>query len=199
MYQKNIYYIIFIIVFASTWTKSYSQSGHEMSVNAGVAIGAGTYSNTIYSATLTDGYRFNKYIFTGIGVGFGYSDVLYEAHVDGSDVTEYRNNAYLVPVFLNVRANLPCGKVSPFASLNLGYTFDLNRNFNDAPGFMIEPAIGIDYNLRGKKAIYLLIGFNLQRGQYSIVKNAVNEEGDWDLILKSEMLKSVSLRAGFKF
>ena len=199
IHMKYILYIVCIVIFAGSSVKSYSQSGNEMSVSAGAAIGVGTYSNTTYSATIIEGYRFNKYIFTGIGAGFGYSHVLYEFDIDKYGATEYRNDAYLVPVFLNVKANMPCGKISPFVSLNLGYTFDLNRNFSNAPGFMIEPAIGIDYNLTGRKAIYFLVGFNLQRGEYSIVRDMGNADGDWDLILKSEMLKAVSLRVGFKF
>lgn len=197
--MKYIYIVITLIIFAGSSVKLYSQSGHEMSVSAGAAIGAGTYSNTTYSATIVEGYRFNKYLYTGIGVGFGYSDMLYEVDFEGDGVIKYRNNAYLVPIFLNVKATLPCGKISPFVSLNLGYTFDLNRNFSEAPGFMVEPAVGIDYNLNSKKAIYFLVGFNLQHGDYSIVKDMGNADGDWDLIIKSEMLKAVSLRVGFKF
>lgn len=197
--MKYISCIVCLIILAGSSVKLYSQSGHEMSVSAGAAIGVGTYSNTTYSATIVEGYRFNKYIFTGIGVGFGYSNVLYESYVDMRGITKYRNSACLVPVFLNVKANLPCGKISPFVSLNLGYTFDLNRNFGNAQGFMIEPALGIDYNLTGRKAIYFLVGFNLQRGEYSIVRDMGNAGEDWDLILKSEMLKAVSLRLGFKF
>ena len=64
---------------------------------------------------------------------------------------------------------------------------------------MIEPAFGVDFNLDRKKAIYVLAGFNLQHSEYSFTRNVGTTTDNWDITTKSEMLKAISLRVGFKF
>jgi hypothetical protein len=179
-------------------TTAFAQKGYEKSIEAGASIGVGDYSNKTFGISMINGYRFNNYLFAGVGVGIGYSNALNGVNIKYG-TTEYRTDAYLIPVFANIKANLTTGKVSPFFRLNIGYTFDANQYLKDAPGFMIEPAFGIDFNLDSKKAIYVLAGFNLQHSEYSFTRNVGTTTDNWDITTKSEMLKAISLRVGFKF
>lgn len=176
----------------------YAQKGYQKSIEVGASIGVGDYSNNTFGIAMINGCRFNNYLFAGVGVGFGYSNALNGVNIKYG-TTEYRTDAYLIPVFANIKANLTTGKVSPFFQLNIGYTFDVNQYLRDAPGFMIEPAFGVDFNLDTKKAIYVLAGFNLQHSEYSFTRNAGTTTDNWDITTKSEMLKAISLRVGFKF
>lgn len=179
-------------------TTAFAQKGYEKSIEAGASIGVGDYSNKTFGISMINGYRFNNYLFAGVGVGIGYSNALNGVNIK-CGTTEYRTDAYLIPVFANIKANLTTGKVSPFFRLNIGYTFDANQYLRDAPGFMIEPAFGVDFNLDRKKAIYVLAGFNLQHSEYSFTRNVGTTTDNWDITTKSEMLKAISLRVGLKF
>lgn len=176
----------------------YAQKGYQKSIEAGASIGVGDYSNNTFGIAMINGYRFNNCLFAGVGVGIGYSNALNGVNIKHG-TTEYRTDAYLIPVFANIKANLTTSKVSPFFQLNIGYTFDVNQYLRDAPGFMIEPAFGIDFNLDSKKAIYVLAGFNLQHSEYSFTRNVGTTTDNWDITTKSEMLKAISLRVGLKF
>lgn len=176
------------------------KKGYEKSIEVGASIGIGDYSNNTFGVAMINGYRFSDYLFAGVGVGIGYSNFLNGIDIDKYDATaEYRTDAYLIPIFANIKANLTKGKCSPFFLLNLGYTFDANQYLKDAPGFMLEPAFGVDFNLSKKQTIYVLAGFNLQHSEYSYTRNMGTTSSDWDAEYKSEMLKSISLRLGFKF
>ena len=47
----------------------FAQKGYEKSIEAGASIGVGDYSNNTFGIAMINGYRFNDYLFTGIGVG----------------------------------------------------------------------------------------------------------------------------------
>ena len=190
---------IMLSLVALTTGNVYSQAGYEKSVEVGAAIGVGDYSNNTFGVNIINGYRFNDYLFTGVGIGLGYSNALNGVDIKNGITNEYRTDAYLVPLFANVKANLTTGKTSPFFQLNLGYTFDLNQYLKDAPGFMLEPAFGVDFNIDNKKTFYILAGFNLQHCEYSYTRNVGATTDNWDIDTKSEMLKAISLRVGFKF
>lgn len=64
---------------------------------------------------------------------------------------------------------------------------------------MVEPALGVDFKFSGKKALYALVGFNLQHDEYTFTRNIGTTTSDWEVSNKSEMFKAVSIRVGFKF
>ena len=105
-------------------TTAFAQKGYEKSIEAGASIGVGDYSNKTFGISMINGYRFNNYLFAGVGVGIGYSNALNGVNIKYG-TTEYRTDAYLIPVFANIKANLTTGKVSPFFRLNIGYTLSL--------------------------------------------------------------------------
>lgn len=177
----------------------FAQKGYEKSIELGFAMGIGDYTNSTFGATMINGYRFNDHFFTGVGVGFGYSNALNGVNINGIEVKEYRTDAYLIPVFAHFRANLTSGKTSPFLRLDVGYTFDVNQYLKDAPGVMIEPSVGVEFKTEDKKTFYALAGFNLQHSKYSYTKNLGSMDNDFEITNKSEMLKAISLKVGFSF
>lgn len=190
--------ISMLCLIALTTGSVFAQKGYEKSIEAGASIGVGDYSNNTFGIAMINGYRFNSYLSAGLGVGIGYSNALNGVNIKNG-TTEYRTDAYLIPIFANIKANLTKGKISPFFRLNIGYTFDANQYLRDAPGLMVEPAFGIDFNLDSKKSIYVLAGFNLQHSKYSFTRNVGTTSDNWDITTKSEMLKAISIRLGFKF
>ena len=181
-------------------SETHAQKGYEKSIEAGTAIGAGTYSNTSYGISMINGYRFNDYFYMGVGIGFAYSNALNGVSIkENGSKSEYRTGAYLIPLFADFKANFTSGKISPFFLLNAGYTFDAAQHLQDAPGVMVEPTLGVDFKFSGKKALYALVGFNLQHGEYTFTRNIGTTSSDWEVSNKSEMFKAVSIRVGFKF
>lgn len=177
-----------------------AQKGYEKSIEVGTNIGVGEYSNTSFGANMINGYRFNEYFYLGLGVGFGYSNALNGVDIDKYGyTTEYRTDAYLIPIYASIKANFTKSNISPFFRFNIGYTFDANQYIKDAPGLMIEPSIGVDFKINDKNTIYTALGFNLQHSEYSYTRNVGATNSNWDITTKSEMLKSASIKVGFKF
>lgn len=195
--MKKFLFMLSLIPFA---TNVYSQKGYEKSIEVGASIGVGEYSNTSFGVSMINGYRLNDYLFIGAGLGIGYSNLLNGVNIDKyKTTTEYRTDAYLIPVYANIKANFSKSNISPFFRLNIGYTFDLNQYIQDAPGLMIEPAIGVDFKINEKNIIYTTLGFNLQNTAYSYTRNLGTTDKDWEVTTKSEMLKAASIKIGIKF
>ncbi len=175
--------------------------GYEKSVGIGYAVGVGKYNNDIFNLSMINGYRFNDTFFSGIGVGVGYSNALNGVDISTLGITtEFRNEAILIPIYANIKANLSKdNKISPFLSLNVGYTIDVNQYLKDAPGIFIQPNFGVDFKITDKTSIYGLVGFNLQHFDYSYTRNVGTTSSDWEITTKSEMFKAIDLKIGFKF
>lgn len=175
--------------------------GYEKSIEIGYAIGVGEYNNDILNLSMINGYRFNNTFYAGIGVGVGYSDVLNGVDISTEGVTtEYRTDGILIPIYAHLKVNLSKdNKISPFLSLNAGYTFDVNAHLKDAPGLYVQPNFGVDFKITDKTAIYGLVGLNLQHFDYSYTRNVGTTGSDWDITTKSEMFKAIEIKVGFKF
>jgi opacity protein-like surface antigen len=175
--------------------------GYEKSIEIGYAVGVGKYNNDIINLSMINGYRFNNTLFAGIGVGVGYSNALNGVDISTLGITtEYRTDAILIPIYANIKANLSKdSKISPFLSLNVGYTINANQYLKDAPGFHIQPNFGIDFKITDKTSIYGLVGFNLQHFDYSYTRNVGTTTSDWEITTNSEMFKAIDLKIGFKF
>lgn len=191
--------LLAIFMMAVTYGSAFAQKGYEKSVEVGAAIGVGDYSNNAFVACMINGYRINKYVMIGVGAGIGYSNYLNGVMVEKTTTTEYRMDAWLVPIFATAKANFSKSKTSPFGRIDVGYTFDLNQYIKDAPGFMITPSVGIDFGLDGGRSIYAMLGLNLQATEYTYTNNIGTTVSDWEVSKKSELLKAVSLKVGITF
>lgn len=196
--MKKFIYILFLTSIISGNINA--QKGYEKSIEVVTNIGVGEYSNTSFGASMINGYRFNDYFYLGLGVGFGYSNTLNVVDINKYGyTTEYRTDAYLIPIYTSIKTNFSKSNISPFFRFNIGYTFDANQYIEDAPGLMIEPSIGVDFKINDKNTIYTVFGLNIQHSEYSYTRNTGTTDNNWDITTKSEMLKSASIKLGFKF
>jgi hypothetical protein len=143
-------------VFIFSLSVNAQDKNFEKSIEIGYAIGVGKYTNDIFNLSIINGYRFNKILYAGIGVGLGYSNALNGVDVSTLNFTkEYRTTAILIPIYANIKANMSEDpKISPFLSMNIGYTIDANQYFRGAPGLYIKPNFGVDFKISDKTSVY---------------------------------------------
>ncbi len=102
------------------------------------------------------GYQHNRWIGTGIGIGFdGYS----------------MGNAYnVIPVYAEARGYFSKKKISPFYSLNLGYGIGVkNTNqgiFGAKGGIMVNPSLGYRFGGHPNANFTLAMGYKFQKVSY---------------------------------
>ena len=114
------------------------------------------------SATMVFGYRFNKYIFLGGGLGISYLHETY--HYSYNSTTEI-NDYVGIPVFVRAKFNFTKKRVSPFFGIDLGGAMfwepQNNGDYYDAAPmgyFLFRPHIGIDINVSDNIKPYIMVG-----------------------------------------
>ncbi len=177
-----------------------AQARYEKSIELGAAVGTDKFSKYSFQITMVNGLKFNDYFSAGVGLGFRYADVLYQAltYADGT-YSDSRNNEYLIPLYARVKVNLTKTQVSPFFLADVGYSFNMNNSpYKNLFGLMVEPAFGIDYKFAGEKmGLYFLVGFNLQKAQYRYTSLSRWRNPESELI--KGMANSITFRGGINF
>ena len=174
--------------------------GYEKSIELSGSFGVNKYAKYALSASMINGYRINPHFFIGAGVGFKYFDVLYYSSYISSDYTDtFKHTSYdgkyLIPLWARFKANFTDTKISPYAILDAGWTFDVGQNPNkNTEGFFIEPQLGLDVKMQEKIGLYFAVGVNLQNYHYQYISNHSDLDGD-----KNMMLGTISIHAGIKF
>lgn len=198
--MKKSFCLTLLAIFVLCANLNAQNKGYEKSIELGYAVGIGKIQNDIFNISMINGYRLNNTFFIGVGVGIGYSDVIYHYKYELGNITEFRSEVWLVPIFANIKVNLTNeSKVSPFLSFDIGYTIDANQYLRDAPGFMFKPNFGVDFKITQSVSIYTKIGINLQHFNYTYTRIGINYPIDWEMTDKSEMLKAIDIKIGFKF
>lgn len=185
----TILFLMCFVVFASAQSK-----GYEKSIEFGGGIGLDKLSKYSIGISMVNGYRFNNYLYVGVGTGFKYTDALYYSSSSLRDYYESFDGKYLIPLYARIKANLTKTKVSPFLVVDAGYTFDVGQNENkNIEGLMIEPAFGIDFKLNEEKiSLYFLLGVNIQKTRFTHFRKISDEENN-------EFASALSLKLGIKF
>lgn len=153
----------------------FAQQGFDASVKVVGGIGVDDCKNKSFGAEAVFGYRFNEYFRLGVGTGISWCDLLFEEESYGYD--EYRESEAYVPLFVNGKANFLKSGISPYFSLNVGYSFLIP--FSDYAehanlGAMVNPAFGVDFPL-SKGSLFAEIGYKYQ----SMSFDGYGEE--WDM------------------
>ena len=123
-----------------------SQSGYKGIVELGYQIGAGDYSTDNYKLNIINGYRINPHFSLGFGTGLRYYLDEYTA---------------LIPVFADFRVNFIDNNVSPYLSLDVGYSFDV-MNIEGA-GFLLNPTVGASVKISEESALIVGLGYEIQK------------------------------------
>lgn len=104
---------------------------------------------------MTNGYRFNPYFAAGIGIGY----------------IPYRDPLDLIPVYLDIMANLTRSNASPFLFVKAGYAFSTHTDVrvpieSHRGGWLLNPGIGMHFNLRGGFRWYFNAGYNVNNARF---------------------------------
>lgn len=110
------------------------------------------------SAVMVFGYRFNKYIFLGGGLGLSY---FHETSHWSWDNSTYTNHYIGIPVFVRAKFNFTKRRVSPYFGIDLGgaMLWEKDTEYVEPEGrFLFRPHIGIDINVSDKIKPYIMLG-----------------------------------------
>lgn len=108
--------------------------------------GIGGVKNNRFDFSLSLGYQFNPYVFTGIGVGYGLS---------------LNKRESSLPLFINTKINFLDKRSTPYFSLKAGYSV------KDAKGIYLSPGIGMTFYPKGNQSINIGIGYSYQKANYT--------------------------------
>ena len=102
------------------------------------------------------GYRFNKKLAAGIGVGNSYNSTFsFGTWIDANAIPVFGYGRYYLPFDIKVR---------PFVSTKLGWSFPNQDAFNGdhQGGVLFQPEIGVNFASRKKTRFIISIGQQLQ-------------------------------------
>lgn len=187
--------ILLVCLIALVSLTSFAQKrGYEKTISIGVAPDI-AYNEMFSYFKFTNGYRFNKNIFLGGGIGLTAA----EYNEDYIRIDSYNQYGYqevepstqvVVPVFGTFKVNFTRTRVSPFFMFDLGYMFgSTSEDDINTSGAFFNPTFGCDFNSKdGKRALFVRTGLMVQDNQ-----NMLNDDGDITARAK------VTLEFGFRF
>ena len=163
--MKKLLFILCILCSISCFSqdgKSHNpQTGVKGFIESGYTIGVGKGHEGRIPLLATIGWQFNPYLFIGVGSGENYF---------------HDSKQYGIPVYGDIRANLPISWVSPYIDVKIG------ASMADVKGFYIRPSAGCRFGATNNTALILGIGYEHQH---------INES---DL-----NLGGISINIGFEF
>lgn len=172
--------IIVFVLLAFISIYSNAQGKFEPSVKVSFDLGIDDYKNKSFGAEFIGAYRVNEIFKVGIGTGISYCDFLYEKAginaILGKYYDDYRQTAAYIPLFINGKLNFKKGGISPYLSIDLGYTFFISFSDyadNNKLGLMVKPAFGVDFPL-SKGSIFTEIAYKYQARKFDLVTNNMN-------------------------
>lgn len=190
-------FIIAVVLMLCASGLNAQTKGYEKSIEVGGGVGLDKMTKYSISIAMLNGYRFNDYVFVGIGAGYKMIETLYYQSYQHSRGYSSTYNSFdtknLIQLYGRIKANLTKSNVSPFLQFDLGTSFDVGSNPNKtAQGVMFEPAFGVDVKLNSSKAkLYFALGYNAQSSKYSFINTTLGDS-------YSENIKSLSGCLNFK-
>ena len=126
------------------------ESGYVGTLELGYQVGLGTYGMDRLKLNIINGYQLNPYVALGIGTGMRY-------YPDAE--------AVLVPFFANARVNFMDNQITPYASLDIGYSLDATNGF-EGVGLMMNPTIGVSFKVSDKSFLNVGLGYEMQKMEF---------------------------------
>ena len=120
------------------------EAGYKGIVEAGYTVGVGNFGEGRISFMTAHGYQVNPYFFAGIGAGVNY-------------FTD--SEAWGVPIFADLRANILNNSISPFIDLKIGYSI------LDAEGFFFSPSVGCRFAIGERSGLNISVGYEMQKAE----------------------------------
>lgn len=175
--KKFILVIAFLLPICSL---AQSQRKVLFEIESGTAINTQFRDKQIgnYFAGLNVMYKFNDIFLLGIGSQYININNFY-VEFDEIYRTHPKGHINDFPIYAVVRAQLSYCNWRPFVDLRLGYSFSqypkstiATYTFYDTDtkqnhGLLINPKVGVEYNIKNTIGIYLALGFRWQRMRYN--------------------------------
>lgn len=127
-------------------SRSAATSGYEGIADFGYVFGTGEWGFHRIEVNTTQGYRFNPYFYLGGGLGFHYY---------------HEPDEVLMPLFADIRCNFTKGKIVPFASMRVGYSFNLTDGVSRC-GAYFAPSAGVKFFADKKTNFFVSAGYTIQ-------------------------------------
>lgn len=136
--------ILFILVCVVSGIKAQVRERLSFATTVGTAIAASTPKSTPFEWQVLGYYHFNDRFSGGFGTGLSFHEKM------------------LLPVFADVKWTVTRARLfTPYLECGIGYSFALCKKSNG--GFYINPSIGMQYPIGGKKRLSLAIGYEQQK------------------------------------
>ena len=169
--------ILFLFVAMLATSMCFAQSKFEPQIKVGYDLGIDDDKNQSFGAEFLAGYRFNENFRLGVGTGVSWCKHLYEkgeiSSITNKYYSDYKETALYIPLFVNGKFNFVRGGISPYMSLDLGYTFFIPcsdyADKNDL-GFMLKPAFGVDFPVMSGN-IFVELGYKYQKRDWKLIDN----------------------------
>lgn len=129
-----------------------------------VAAGVLPSPNFDVSLVMINGYRFNKIVFLGGGIGISYrqGDTWSYYYEDGEKPEKYVG----IPVFLRAKFNFSKTKVSPYFGVDIGGALLWDNDKYLEGAFIFRPHFGLDINVSEKIKPYIMVGGSTYGGAF---------------------------------
>lgn len=163
--------------YASTTSKDsdFREKGYKWFIDAGAAVGVGTYGNGAVTMSTTHGYQFNPYFYAGAGLALEY-------HTGWEKV--------FVPIYINGRVNFMTSRVTPFFDMKLGYSAF------DGSGFYMSPSAGVTISFSQKLALNVGLGYNMQMAEF---QSLGGYSGRYYRVMSNEVIGGIIFKVGIEF
>src|SRR6185503_7135903 len=127
--------------------KSALKKGYQGIAEIGMGVTYGsdiTGANETVKVNMINGYRFNPFLAVGVGAG-----ARFLLHDD---------NSVLIPLFVDVRANMINAKTSPYISVSAGHLYRASSNFASF-GTLFGFGVGVTIKLTDKNSLNLGLSY----------------------------------------
>lgn len=153
--------ILFILLMLPTIC--FAQKGFESSVKISYEVPLD--QNQSFGADYIAGYRLSETFKIGLGTGAYWCSHLYE---EDNKYGDYKESAMYIPIYVNGKINFTGDGVSPYFTLDLGYS--LFVSFSDYAdenklGLFARPAFGVDFPI-GEGKLFTEVGYKYQKRKW---------------------------------
>ncbi len=159
--------VVIVSLLFTFWglSQSFAQFSPIVKLNTEVAIDGS--KNFCFGGQFIAGYRINENLIIGAGTGISYTDLLFypSFSIGLHYYKEYKETGAYVPLFATAKYNFTKEGISPYVSLDAGYSFLVP--FSDYAsdyvklGVMFNPHFGVDFPI-SKGSIGVELGYKYQ-------------------------------------
>lgn len=142
---------------------------------------------SVYGLEYIGGIRFSNLFFLGAGIGINFHSYSYDFDLSYSDVyglycSDCPENLVSVPLYLHTRLYFTNTRCQPFFALSVGGQVTgrkdakYHKAYYNPSCFMINPQLGVNYQLNDKLGMYLTVGCMIRDIVYTVYYDTYDNE-----------------------